>query len=685
MRMLLRYAFLLLAPLALLGLTVCGGAQKDNGMDNIPWTIDQFADVRIMRYEIPEWDSLSLRQKELLYYLGQAALCGRDILWDQNYRYNLAIRHILEGIYKGYQGERSGEKWEAFVVYLKRLWFSNGIHHHYGETKIEPGFDAEYFMTLVANTPAEQLPEGFGDQEELLSFALPILFDPLVARKRVNKAEGEDLLATSSTNLYYNVTEGEAEAFYEELAQDVNNPKLSYGMNSQLVKENGEIFEHTWRVGGMYTEALEQIVRWLEKAQGVAETPEQEAAIAHLISFYRTGRLEDFNAHCLAWVQDTSALVDFVNGFIEDYGDPLGRKCTWEGYANFKDMEATKRAEVLSQHAQWFEDNSPTDKAYKKANVKGVTAKVVNAVQLGGDVYPSSPIGINLPNADWIRAEHGSKSVTLENITHAYEKASQGNGFLEEFAASPEEIARHKEFGTLAGSLHTDLHECLGHGSGQLAPGVSNKALKSYASTLEEARADLFALYYIRDPKLVELGILPDSGQYSEAEYDGFIRNGLMTQMVRIEKGASIEEDHMRNRALIARWCYEKGKKDNIISMEKREGKTYVQIHDYDGLRSLFGGLLREVQRIKSEGDYAAGKALVEGYGVRIDPALHEEVLTRYAALNLAPYGGFVNPVLEPVMEGDSMVDVRVRYVDDYAAQMMEYSQKYGFLPYSIK
>ncbi len=653
-------------------------------MDKMPWTIDQFADVRIMRYEVPAWASLSPRQKELLYYLGQAALCGRDILWDQNYRYNLAIRHILEGIYAGYGGVREGADWEAFLVYLKRVWFSNGIHHHYGETKIEPGFDAAYFTALVEGTPEANRPERLTKPEDLLRFALPILFDPQVAPKRVNKAEGEDLLATSSTNLYRGVGEEEAEAFYAAQAQQCGDPKLSYGMNSQLVKENGRVLERVWRVGGMYTEALEPVVGWLEKAQRVAETPEQARTIASLVQFYRSGRLEDFNAYCLAWVNDTAALVDFVNGFIENYGDPLGRKCTWEGYANFKDLEATERAELLSAHAQWFEDHSPTDPAHKKANVQGVTAKVVNAVQLGGDLHPSSAIGINLPNADWIRAEHGSKSVTLENLTHAYEKASEGNGFLEEFAASPEEVARSREYGTLSSSIHTDLHECLGHGSGQLAPGVSGKALRSYASTLEEARADLFALYFIRDPKLVEIGVLPGAGQYAEAEYDAFIRGGLLTQLVRIARGASIEEDHMRNRALIARWCYEHGREQGIISMGKRDGKTYVQVHDYDGLRALFGELLREVQRIKSEGDYEAGKALVETYGVRVDPDLHEEVLSRYAALRLAPYGGFVNPVLEPVMEGDAIVDVELRYVDDFAAQMMEYSQRYGFLPYSI-
>lgn len=668
---------------ALLGLVACSPESKPETKESkeLPWTVDQFADIRIMRYEIPQWDSLTLQQKKLCYYLSQATLCGRDILWDQNYRHNLAIRHILEGIYKGYEGQREGQEWADFVVYLKRVWFSNGIHHHYGEVKIMPEFTLEYFNRLVENTPTTAFPEGLNDLKEIVRFAGPILFDPLVAAKRVNKAAGQDLLATSATNFYHDVTQDEAEAFYAGMAKRVGDPKLAYGFNTQLTKQDGQLVERPWKVGGMYTTAIEQIIGWLEKAETVAETPAQKETIRTLITFYQSGKLEDFNTYCLAWVADTEALVDFVNGYIEDYGDPLGRKCSWEGITNFKDLEATHRTATLSANAKWFEDNSPTDKRFKKENVKGVTAKVINAVMLGGDCYPSTPIGINLPNANWIRAEYGSKSVTLENITYAYDKAAEGNGFLEEFAYGPEEIARSRKYGTLSSSLHTDLHECLGHGSGKLLEGVKGDELKNYSATLEEARADLFALYFLRDHKLVDLKILPEGGEYSEAEYDNYIRNGLMTQLTRIKLGDKLEEDHMRNRALIAHYCYEKGKKDSVITMEKRDGKTYVKVNDYDKLRDLFGELLQEIQRVKSEGDFEAGKNLVETYGVEIDPALHEEVLARYKALNLAPYGGFVNPILKPVYKGDELVDVTVEYTDDYAGQMMEYSEKFSFLP----
>lgn len=668
---------------ATLGLTGCNVKESKENTEprEEPWQIEQFADIRIMRYEIPNWDSLTPQQRKLAYCLSQAALCGRDILWDQNYEHNLAIRHILEAIYSDYEGERSGEEWNAFEVYLKRVWFANGIHHHYGMAKFEPGFTVEYFRELIAQTPIESFPEELNDEDELLKFAVPILFDPIVAPMRVNKAAGEDVLLTSSMNYYKGVSQKEAEKYYRDLAARVGNDRLAYGMNTQLVKEEGKISERVWKVGGMYSEAIERIIEWLEKALPYTESDGQHATITALISYYKSGSLEDFNTYSVEWTKDTEPMVDFVNGFIEDYGDPLGIKCSWEAIVNFKDLDATRRTQIVSDNALWFESNSPIDEAFKKKEVRGVTAKVINAVMLGGDCYPSTPIGINLPNASWIRREHGSKSVTIENITSAYDKAAQGNGFLEEFAASQEEIERARKYGSLASNIHTDLHECLGHGSGQLAPGVSGGELKNYGSTLEESRADLFALYYIADPKLVELGVLPEEGEYAKAEYDSYIRNGLLTQITRIKLGDRIEQDHMRNRALIANWCYEHGKEEGVIVMEERDGKHYIRINDYKALRGLFAELLREVQRIKSTGDFEAGKALVEQYGVNIDQALHAEILERYAKLNLAPYGGFVNPILEPVYEGDELVDVRVNYTQDYAGQMMRYSKEFGFLP----
>lgn len=659
--------------------------QQSTSESNLPWKVDQFADLYVMRYEIPDWDSLSLQQKELCYYLSQAALCGRDILWDQNYEHNLAIRHILEAIYEGYTGERMGTNWEAFLVYLKRVWFSNGIHHHYGETKILPEFPISYFQELVNKTPADKFPEELGEASVIISFATPIMFDPTIAAKRVNKDkatdvnEPNDLLLSSATNFYKDVTQDEAQHFYDALQDSVGNDRLAYGMNSQLCKQDGKILERVWKVDGMYSPAIEKIVYWLEKAEKVAETEAQTATIRNLIRFYRSGDLHDFNDYCVQWVKDTAAKVDFVNGFIEDYGDPLGRKCSWEGLVNFKDLAATRRTEIISANAAWFEEHSPIDEAFKRKEVKGITAKVINAVTLGGDCYPTTPIGINLPNANWLRAEYGSKSVTIENITRAYDQVAQGNGFLDEFANSPAEIERARKFGSLSSNLHTDLHECLGHGSGKLAPGIVGDELKNYSATLEEARADLFGLYYIRDPKMVELGVLPE-GQYSEAEYDAYIRNGLITQLTRIKPGEQIEEAHMRNRALIANWCYEHGKQNEVIAWNVRDGKRYVEVKNYDALRDLFGQLLREIQRIKSTGDFEAGRALVERYAVKVDKDLHTEVLERYRKLNLAPYGGFVNPILEPVMDKDQIVDVKVRYTTDYAGQMMEYGKKFGLL-----
>ena len=683
MRKLLLIGVLIMALLA----TGCKEfKQQSTSESNLPWKVDQFADLYVMRYEIPDWDSLSLQQKELCYYLSQAALCGRDILWDQNYEHNLAIRHILEAIYEGYTGERMGTNWEAFLVYLKRVWFSNGIHHHYGETKILPEFPISYFQELVNKTPADKFPEELGEASAIISFATPIMFDPTIAAKRVNKDkatdvnEPNDLLLSSATNFYKDVTQDEAQHFYDILQDSVGNDRLAYGMNSQLCKQDGKILERVWKVDGMYSPAIEKIVYWLEKAEKVAETEAQTATIRNLIRFYRSGDLHDFNDYCVQWVKDTAAKVDFVNGFIEDYGDPLGRKCSWEGLVNFKDLAATRRTEIISANAAWFEEHSPIDEAFKRKEVKGITAKVINAVTLGGDCYPTTPIGINLPNANWLRAEYGSKSVTIENITRAYDQVAQGNGFLDEFANSPAEIERARKFGSLSSNLHTDLHECLGHGSGKLALGIVGDELKNYSATLEEARADLFGLYYIRDSKMVELGVLPE-GQYSEAEYDAYIRNGLITQLTRIKPGEQIEEAHMRNRALIANWCYEHGKQNEVIAWNVRDGKRYVEVKNYDALRDLFGQLLREIQRIKSTGDFEAGRALVERYAVKVDKDLHTEVLERYRKLNLAPYGGFVNPILEPVMDKDQIVDVKIRYTTDYAGQMMEYGKKFGLLP----
>lgn len=669
--------------LAVCGLASCGGGEqkaKTEESAQQPWTLEQFADLRIMRYEIPGWDSLTPQQRVLCYYLSEAALCGRDIIYDQNGADNLTIRRLLEAMYLANREKESGEEWDNFVVYLKRVWFANGIHHHYAMTKFTPNFSTSYFRKLVATTPVGTLPEEIRDTTKLFAYAMPVIYDSLYAAKRVNKAADQDLLLTSAMNYYRGVSQAEAEAFEAGLRAADQSGKLPVGMNSQLVKVDGKLQERVWKVGGMYTQAIEKIVYWLRKAQEVAETPEQAKSIGELIRYYETGDLSTFNDYCIAWVNDTAAQVDFVNGFIEDYGDPLGVKCSWESIVNFKDMAATHRMETLSANAQWFEDNSPVDAKYKKKEVKGVTAKVINAVQLAGDCYPSTPIGINLPNANWIRKEHGSKSVTIENITYAYDKAAEGNGFLEEFAYSPEEVERSRQYGCLSSNVHTDLHECLGHASGQLMPNVSGGALKNYSATLEEARADLFALYYIMDPKLVELGILP-SLEYAKAEYDSYIRNGLLTQLTRIKPGEEIEEDHMRNRALIAQWVYEKGQDKNVVKFEKRDGKTFVTITDYDALRGLFGDLLAEVQRVKSEGDFEAGKALVERYGVKVDPQLHAEVLSRYEGLHLAPYGGFVNPRIEPVYEGEKIVDAKVVYGESYAEQMLRYSRDYSFLP----
>ena len=646
------------------------------------YTVEQFADLQILRYRVPGFEQLSLRQKMLVYYLSQAALEGRDILFDQNGKYNLQIRKLLEAIYIHYQGDRTTADFQQFEVYLKRVWFSNGIHHHYACDKFVPGFSAEYLTDLIASVEVAVLPLGKGETvQDMCDKLFPVIFDPGVMPKRVNQVDGEDLVLTSAANYYEGVTQEEAEAFYAvQKAKGSQTEPVMYGMNSRLVKENGQIQEQVWKLGGMYSAALEKIVDWLEKAKAIAENETQHEVIRLLIDFYRTGDLHTFDAYSIAWLKDTASHIDFVNGFIESYGDPLGMKASWESIVDFKDTEATRRTEIISSQAQWFEDHSPVDVRFKKETVKGVSAKVITAAILAGDLYPSTAIGINLPNSNWIRSVHGSKSVTIGNLTEAYNRAARGNGFREEFVYSEEELKLLDTYADITDDLHTDLHECLGHGSGKLLPGVDADALKAYGSTIEEARADLFGLYYLADAKLVELGLVPDAEAY-KAEYYSYMMNGLMTQLVRIEPGRTVEEAHMRNRQLIARWALEQGREANVVEMVVREGKTYVRVNDYMQLRVLFGKLLAEVQRIKSEGDYEAARRLVEDYGVQVDPELHVEVLQRYERLHLAPYKGFVNPVytLQTDVEGN-VTDVQVSYTEGYAEQMLRYSREYSNL-----
>ena len=654
---------------------------KEKFNEQFQWQIDRFADIRILRYQIPDWDNLSLKQKELLYYLGEAALCGRDIIFDQNYKHNLAIRKTLEAIYNGYGGSRENPEWNEFLVYLKRVWFSNGIHHHYSTEKFLPDFGQDYFMDLVKETPLNYFPDDLGSPDEILIKLTPLIFDPNIATKRVNQTSGVDLVATSANNYYEGVTQREVEQFYAKMMNPSDPEPISFGLNSKLVKKDGKIIERVWKVDGMYGQAIERIVYWLEKATSVVENEHQKKVIETLIEYYKSGDLRLFDKYNILWLKDINSRVDFVNGFIENYGDPMGYKASWESLVNFTDIEATKRTVLLSDNAQWFENSSPIDPTFKKEKVKGVSAKVINAAMLGGDCYPATPIGINLPNPDWIRATHGSKSVTIDNITYAYDKASEGNGFLEEFAWDDAEIELHRKYGHLAGNLHTDLHECLGHGSGKLAPGIAGDELKQYGSAIEESRADLFALYFIMDPKMVELGIMPNL-DVAKAEYNQYIRNGLMTQLTRVELGKTIEQAHMRNRQLIARWCYEHGKKDKIIEKRERDGKTYYVITNHNKLRELFGDLLKEIQRIKSTGDYPAAQKLIENYAVNVDYNLHKEVLDRFKKLDIAPYGGFVNPVYTPVYDSNNkLIDITVEYNQGYAEQMMHYSTKYSFLP----
>lgn len=649
--------------------------------NSFSYTVEQFADLQILRYRVPGFEQLSLRQKQLIYYLSQAALEGRDILFDQNGKYNLQIRRLLEAVYTHFEGDRTSEPFRALEVYLKRVWFSNGIHHHYACDKFVPGFTAAYLEEVIQSLPAEVLPLEEGETCRAMCDKLfPVIFDPAVMPKRVNQADGEDLVQTSAANYYEGVTQQEAEAFYAAQKKADDPEPVMYGMNSRLVKKDGRIYEQVWKVGGMYSAAIEKIIVWLEKAETVAENEAQREVIRLLIEFYRSGDLKVFDAYSIAWLKDTGSQVDFVNGFIESYGDPLGMKASWESIVNFKDMEATHRTETISSNAQWFEDHSPVDTRFKKEEVKGVSAKVITAAILAGDLYPSTAIGINLPNSNWIRSVHGSKSVTIGNLTDAYNKAARGNGFREEFVYSDVERELLEKYADITDDLHTDLHECLGHGSGKLLPGVDPDALKAHGSTIEEARADLFGLYYLPDAKMVELGLVPDAEAY-KAEYYSYMMNGLMTQLVRIEPGCTVEEAHMRNRQLIARWALEHGKDEKVVEMVVRDGKTYVRINDYAKLRTLFGKLLAEIQRIKSEGDYEAARQLVETYGVQVDPVLHAEVLQRYRSLHLAPYKGFLNPVYTPQTDtGGNIVNVQISYTEGYAEQMLRYSRDYSNL-----
>ncbi|GFZ40070.1 dipeptidyl peptidase 3 [Bacteroides nordii] len=676
------YLIISVATAAVL-LTGCSETKKTTAQaDKFDYTVEQFADLQILRYRVPGFEDLSLKQKELVYYLTEAALEGRDILFDQNGKYNLRIRRMLEAIYTNYKGDKNSADFKNMETYLKRVWFSNGIHHHYGSEKFVPGFSQDFLKQAVLGVDPALLPLAEGQTaEQLCEEIFPVIFDPTIMPKRVNQADGEDLVLTSACNYYDGVTQAEAEAFYAKMKDPKDETPVSYGLNSRLVKENGKIQEKVWKVGGLYTQALEKIVYWLKKAEGVAEDDAQKAAISKLIEFYETGDLKTFDEYAILWVKDLNSRIDVVNGFTESYGDPLGMKASWESLVNFKDLVATQRTEIISSNAQWFEDHSPVEAQFKKSEVKGVSAKVITAAILAGDLYPATAIGINLPNANWIRAHHGSKSVTIGNITDAYNKAAHGNGFNEEFVYSDVERELIDQYSDLTDELHTDLHECLGHGSGKLLPGVDPDALKAYGSTIEEARADLFGLYYVADPKLVELGLLSSDEAY-KAQYYTYLMNGLMTQLVRIQPGNTVEEAHMRNRQLIARWVFEKGAADKVVELVKKDGKTYVVVNDYEKVRQLFGELLAEIQRIKSTGDFAAARALVEDYAVKVDPVLHAEVLERYKKLNLAPYKGFVNPKYEAVTDvNGTITDVKVSYDEGYAEQMLRYSKDYSPLP----
>lgn len=640
------------------------------------YNVDRFADIEVLRYKVPDFENLTLNQKLLIYYLSEAAITGRDMLWDQNNKYNLQLRSLLEKIYTGYRGPKDDKNWEAFRTYMKQVWFGNGVHHHYSTDKFKPGFSREWLNGQIAKLKSTERPKQ-------LDTLLRLVFDPSFMAKRVNQAEGQDLIVTSANNLYEGVTQQEVEDYYNAKKDTTDLTPVSWGLNAKVTKDaKGNVVEQVYKIGGLYSEPITRIVALLNKAKQYAENPAQRSVIEKLVDFYTTGDLKKFDDYSIAWVDETASQVDFINGFIESYGDPLGMTGSWESIVNYKNQAASQRTETISANAQWFEDRSPVDPRFRKPVVKGVSAKVINAAILAGDSYPSTPIGINLPNSNWVRAAYGSKSVTIGNLTEAYNKAAHGNGFLQEFVADEETLRMLDQYQDACDDLHTDLHECLGHGSGQLLPGVDPDALKAYGSTIEEARADLFGLYYLADEKLTELGLTPDADAY-KAQYYGYMMNGLLTQLVRIEPGKDIEEAHMRNRALIARWTYEKGKKDHVAELIRKNGKTYVRINDYKLLRTLFGQLLGEIQRIKSEGDYEAARDLVEQYAVGIDRELHEEILERYRALHLSPYKGFINPVYVPKYdERHEIADIEVTYGEAYDKQMLRYSRDYATLPY---
>jgi len=654
--------------------------------ENFEFVVDRFGDVEIMRYRLDDWDELSLKQKELIYYLSEAALCGRDIIFDQNGKYNLLVKHTLEHIVNSYSGDTTTEEWHQFMDYVKRFWFSNGMHHHYSNDKFYPEITQDYFQELLANTPEQGFPIGnnksFADFKKRIS---EIIFSPKIEPVKICQDVKKDLVANSAVNFYEGVTQKEVEQFYAKQKKNsdlvLKETPISFGLNTKVVKnEKGEVVELPWKVGGLYGQAIEKVVYWLEKAAAVAENKAQKTHILKLIEYYQTGDLKIWDDYNVLWVQDVKSRVDYVNGFIEVYTDPLGQKATWEAVVNYKDLDNSKRTELISENAQWFEDNSPVDILYKKKEVKGVVAKVITVAHLGGECYPATPIGINLPNANWIRKQHGSKSVTMENIMYAYDRARMKNGTAEEFYFSEKEIQLVQKYGYDADNLQVDLHECLGHGSGQMLPGISDGMLKNYHSAIEETRADLFSLYYIADPKMVELGLLPDAEAF-KATYYKYILNGMMLQLNRIELGEDIKQAHMRNRAIIANWCYEQGVEKNVIEKIERNGKTYIKINDYQELRKLFARLLAEVQKIKSTGDYEAAKTLVENYGVKIDPDLHKQVKERFKPLNIAPYGGFINPVFVLKKDGEKITDIQVQYPRDYTRQMLDYAKKYSYLP----
>lgn len=644
---------------------------------------DEFADIQVLRYQVPGFSELSVQQKELAYYLYEAALCGRDIIWDQKYRNNLIIRRTLEAIWTNYKGAKSDDNYKEFMVYTKRVWFSNGIHHHYASDKIMPGFTPESFASFVKAIPAEKLPLEKGQTvDQLIAFLKPIMFEATVDAKTVDLAADVDNIKSSANNFYEGVTLKEVEDFYSAARDEKNETPIAYGLNSKLMKVNGKIVEKTWKVGGMYTQAIEKIVYWLEKAVKVAENDEQRLALKLLIEFYQTGDLKKFDEYSIAWVKDVNSTLDVVNGFIEVYQDAVGKKGSFEAVVSIKDFEATKKIEAIAKNAQWFEDNAPLLPEHKKSEVKGIIGKSINVIVESGDAAPSTPIGINLPNSNWIRQQHGSKSVALGNIVSAYNLSSAKSPVAAEFHLNAANLERAVKYGNLSSELHTDMHEVIGHASGKLEPGVATPdvTLKNYQNALEEARADLVALYYIVDPKLVEIGVMP-STEVGKAEYDSYLLNGLMLQLNRVELGKTIEEAHMRNRQLISKWVLEKGKKDNVVELIKRDGKTYVQINDYDKLRVLFGDLLREIQRIKSQGDFKAGQDLVENYGVKVDLEIHKEVKERFAKLSVAPYKGFIQPRLVPVIENGKFVDVKIEYPSSFSEQMLDYASRYSFLP----